>query len=163
MKKLRYLSGIFTLGFLLISCDQGPIMEVRKQIPGANWERFNTMWFEYLNDDVEQSGDIILLVRYSGEVELNRLEIMGTIHAPSGEMRFREYMVHFRDPEKQMKGEVVQEEWKGQKVYEQQISIRKDFLFREEGRYRFEIENLSSKYDNPGIVSLGVRLVQREK
>jgi hypothetical protein len=41
--------------------------------------------------------------------------------------------------------------------------LRSDYVFQEEGLFRFEIENLMSKYDNPGILEIGLRIIHAEK
>jgi hypothetical protein len=99
------------------------------------------------------------MLTYDERIELERLPVMGTIHTPSGEMRYRELMFHLKDAEGNMKGKALESE--GKTIWQQEVMRRQQFVFREDGLYRFEIENLSSKYDNPGILRLELRVEAR--
>lgn len=149
---------ILILSLSLFSCDRGPFMKETIDIPNADWNRFNTLWFDYTPEDHTSACTVELSIRYQESIPSLRLEIMGTIHTPSGEMRFREYMIHFQDAAGTLLGAAIE----GQPgIYEQKIMIRSDFVFKEEGNYRIEIENLGTKFDNPGIVSVALSIERK--
>jgi gliding motility-associated lipoprotein GldH len=149
----------FVFLMLMLSCQRGPWMEARHDFPNANWIRFETQWFDFTPPEQEVETDIRLFLTYNENIELDRLPVMGSIHTPSGEMRYRELMFHLKDEAGNMKGTVQSSE--GKTIWQQEVMMRQQFVFREEGVYRFEIENLSSKYDNPGILSLEIRVEAR--
>jgi hypothetical protein len=154
--KTQTLTGILLLLLGLFSCQRGPWMEEARLFPDQNWIRFETQWFDFTPPAQQKSADLRLSLTYNENINLDRLPVMATIHAPSGEMRYRELMFHLRDESGQFQGAEILEE--SGRQWKLQMMMRQDFEFREEGLYRFEIENLSSKYDNPGLVSLELRV-----
>ncbi len=103
----------------------------------------------------------ILTITYTcpeDKVNLGEVDIMGTIHTPSGEMRFKEYRIGLKDSNEAITGSKFAGEG-DETIYETRYTFRPAFQFTEAGRYRFEIENLSASYENPGIVSVGVGVV----
>ena len=161
MKILRLSLLLMITGLLGLSCTRGPVFEEMKLLPNDNWLRFNTLWYNYMPKEHEDTCTISLVVRYNDAIPFDVLQVMGTIHAPSGEMRFREYSIPLRDANGLPDGEVIKEDTEKGKTYEKRVILRDGFVFSEEGNYRFEIENLMGKYDNPGIVAVGV-VVDRE-
>ena len=155
-------SSLLVSLLLFTACTRGPLLEEFKSIPDANWIRFQTLWFDYPADEKTDPCTLSLIVRYTDEVPFTVLHIMGTIHTPSGEMRYREYHVPLKDREGNVDGALLEEPDQALKVYEKEISLRKDFVFSEDGKYKIEIENLMTKYDNPGIVSIGLRILRAE-
>lgn len=148
------------LALLGSACSRGPLMEEFHTLPNANWNRFQTLWFEYTPAQADQNTQIELVIRYNESFPGNRIDLMATIHAPSGEQRFKEYHLITRDREGKITGLAPESAGNPPAWYEGALVLRQDFVFQERGLYRFEIENLMSKYDNRGIVELGLRITK---
>ncbi|HRY99656.1 MAG TPA: hypothetical protein P5550_11435 [Bacteroidales bacterium] len=161
MKTLKHIQIILLTALLAFACQRGPVFEEMKNLPQQNWIRFNTLWYSYTPSNHDDAYTLSLVVRYTDAVAFNKLLVMGTIHSPSGEMRFREYSLPLRDADGMADGSAVSATGVQPKVYEKRLVLREELVFTDPGEYRFEIENLMDKYDSPGIIAVGV-VVEKE-
>lgn len=156
MRNLRPFIALFVTSLILAGCSSGPAFEQTTTLANNNWNRFHTLWYDFEPRNHDDPFTISLIVRHTPDVPFDVLQIMGTIHTPSGEMRYREYSIPMKGEDRLGTGELNEMQGSSEMILEKRIVLRDDFVFQEEGKYRFEIENLMSKYDNPGIVSVAV-------
>lgn len=154
---------IMALALSVTSCRKGPLFEEFQALPNNNWNRFHAIWFNYTPESIKKPVQIELIIRYSEVFEAERVDFMATIHAPSGEQRFKEYHFTARDREGRITGKAPEGTDQPATWYEGVVVLRKDFILQEPGLYRIEIENLMNKYDNKGITGIGLRILPSPK
>lgn len=154
---------LITMAIITGACSRAPVFEQYQRLSDNNWMRFHTLWFEHTPKKSDRPMQIELVIRYNEAFKGNRIDLMATIHTPGGEQRFKEYHLTVRNHEGRLLGQAPESAGSPPAWYEGIIVLRSDYVFQEEGLFRFEIENLMSKYDNPGILEIGLRIIHAEK
>jgi len=148
----KYFAFAVFLIFTLSGCQEDNSVSQIRNFTDSTWQRFDYLNFDFQIEEIDDSYDIMVLLRTTEDFPSQALIINLVMYLPSGEERIREYKLEVKDKEGEMLGE------KKAGYYERFISIRKQMKINETGVLKFEIENLMTKYLTPGIVEFGIVL-----
>ncbi len=128
---------------IFFACTGNSDLASWHSFPGETWKRFDNPIIEF---DIASPGifyNMTLIVEYDAALAPDELPVTVIMYTPSGEMRSRNIVLKFNDPENTEVGLI-------------KIPLRKDYAFYEAGSCRFELENRSQYVESKGLKKLGI-------
>jgi gliding motility-associated lipoprotein GldH len=143
----------------MISCNglNKTVYEEYKTIENLSWYRFDILKFSADLEYVDKPYDILLNVRHLPLVRYEEMEINLTIYTASGDMRSTDYTIDFYDRDDKRLSNCMGD------YCDLRTTLRTGFLFAEPGVVRFEVENKYTKLEMPGIMEIGLLLVESKE
>lgn len=151
--KLKYSVLLFGLSLtLLMSCDQGRIIDEYVPVENGSWSLSDTCLLDFSIDDTTSFYRLFFNLRHNDEYKYSNLYVFLTITDPDG-LRDRKRL-NFLLADKKGK-------WMGRGLggrYDNQIILVDGLKFLKDGDYGVTIEQ--NMRDNPleGITDVGIRL-----
>lgn len=150
MKKVIYFL-LFGLMFSLYSCKDSPVnFEKYFDFEKNNWMRFKTVNFNFNIEDTAVLYNFTIVVRHNSNFPNSNLLTYFYITYPNGEKRYLESNFKIRDEKNVFVGKNIENFWDVSNVLMSNVHLPS------KGNYNVEIGNLMSKYDNPGIMRVGL-------
>ncbi|MDR0363714.1 MAG: hypothetical protein LBH92_01635 [Bacteroidales bacterium] len=126
------------------------------RFPSATWNKMNfaTFAFDIPDSYVGKPFAIYIEMVHSPIIQRDKMLVNLNIYSPGGDTRVSEHQVHFKNPEGKFKGDVIDN------IFTMKQILRRNFVFSQSGKWKFEIEQRSELYDFTGLESM--RLVFEE-
>ena len=137
---------------ILFACKSSSVYQSDYTFENHSWNRFKKVFFETPMNDTKSTYAIYVNVKVTEKFEFDKLSIRMTIYTPDKGERYSEHDIQIKGDDGKFKGEAEKE----YRVIK--IPLKKEIYFNQEGKYMFEIENLMSKYETPGIISIGISI-----
>lgn len=144
---------IFMFCMLLFSCDNDRQQIVIKTFPESGWHRFDKLSFDLQVKNTGMDYSIMAVTRHSLDFAPDRIPLHIILTLPSGEERIWEQTIQIRNPDGSFIG-ILKDD-----VVELEFPLRSQISFREKGKINLLIEQIIPKYDTPGILSFGLKMV----
>ena len=155
MKKILF--ALFISVLLFGSCLREPTV-FREYVKMENmvWNRFNILEFE-VPVEADDVFDFNLFLRHHTDFPYDKLFVNITFYSPGGDMRSRDYEFDLKDYQGDWLAEGMGELW------DLEIPIRKEMTFTEKGICKVRVENKYPKFDTPGIIEVGLIVMESKK
>ena len=154
MKKLFMFGLLAMIGFS--SCNSKKIYEKYIDIERITWNRFDVKTFEVEIKNVPSSYDFFVAIRHHTDVPFQYIDIRFIIYTPGGETRMLEQRIPLRDKEENLLGNGMGDLW------DVVQPVRTDLLIKEPGICIVEISSKMSRIDLPGIMQVGLLVMNNE-
>ncbi|NOX87112.1 MAG: gliding motility lipoprotein GldH [Chlorobi bacterium] len=148
MRKIIILVIIAT--FMLGSCNSKPdYFNKEYKMTNQVWKRFDVFWFDVpvRKNDVL---DFYLPLSHTKEYPLDKFWVNITFYTPDGTTRSRDYDFDLKDKEGNWLGIQRDGLWKVE------LPVRKEMPVYEAGICKVRVENKYSKFELPGVASVGL-------
>ena len=149
----KLLLPIILLVILLASCSKSRIYEKHTDMENSIWKRIDgnhVVKFTVNVKDTLSDFDISIAVRYMTGFPYTTLHVGFTLDTPEGEEKYSVNDLQMRGADGSYKGEGLGDIW------DLTVPLIKNYRFVRAGVYKFEIENLMSKFETPGIMQIGL-------
>lgn len=155
----RLLTIILSASLLLLSgCGKNEIKhEQEYKFAHQDWNRFVKPEFTFDIKDTEAVYDIVMVGNFNHNIQVSALNTDIMMLTPDGGRRASNVLWPIKDDEGQPMGEQLDGK------FTNEIYLRKDFTFNQKGKLQFQIEYRSSKYDNPDINAVGIRVIEKKQ
>ena len=120
------------------------------------WNRFEKQKFEFSVENTSFPYDVMLTIRHNEDYLFDNLYINVVMEMPGGEERIMEYDFKIKDANGNFQSNVKSG------YHELSFPLHEELHFSGRGVCRVEIENLIPKMEIPGILELGLCLLQSE-
>ena len=141
----------------LTACNKGKIYEKRQQFDNYTWNRFKPLFFEVPIKDREIEYNVYLTLRHITQYPYDDLKINLTIYSPTGEERTTMHTFLVKDKSGKFLGAGAGDLW------DLKLLVKGKYYFNEEGKYKFQIDNLMDYYDIVGLADLGILIEKTNK
>jgi len=143
-------SVVWIFGLLLLaSCSQSLVFEEEKVFEDLIWNRFDLIEMDIPVEDENAIYDLKVRFVHTDVFPLDQIAMNITLYFPNGGMRSRDYDFRLQNEELQWTGK-----HKG-RFYTHEFPVIVGMRFPEKGITRLRIENKLTKFNNPGIYSVG--------
>lgn len=140
---------LFLITLLFASCSQPVVFEHTEVFNNQIWNRFHFIELDVPVADADALYDLALDFTHSEDYPSDHIAVNFTVYFSSGGMRSRDYTFRLQDGSQNWTGE------KSDKGFKQRFTLISDMQFPEAGTQRIRIESKMTKFDMPGVVSLG--------
>jgi len=148
---------LFGLILFFNSCKNSSVkFEKNFTFERNNWIRFKTVNFDFDIEDTASFYDVSLTVRHNKDYPNSNLLTYIYITYPNGEKRYLESNIKIRNEKNKFIGKTIETFW------EVSNPVMSNIHLLAKGNYKVEIGNLMSKYDNPGIIQVGL-IIKKSK
>lgn len=160
MRYLTYFSLIL-LSPWLFSCDENRIYEANLDIEKTDWNKNDTLVFDFNIEDPNQAYNLYYNLRYSNSYPFYNLFTKYFICDSSGVVlkspAVAEDMYLFDVKTGKPLGKGLGD------IYDQQVSFLKGYKFPAKGDYKIKVLQYMRNDPLPGIVSFGIRVEKAEQ
>jgi len=160
MRHLIYFSLIL-LSPWLFSCDENRIYEANMDIEKTDWNKRDTLVFDFKILDENQSYNLYYNLRYSNAYPFYNLFTKYYIYDSAGTVikspTVPEDMYLFDVKTGKPYGKGLGD------IYDQRVSFIKDYKFPAKGDYKIKVLQYMRNDPLPGIISFGIRVEKAEK
>jgi gliding motility-associated lipoprotein GldH len=146
------IGAVAIMFFFVSSCDGGLVYEKNERIPGNKWNRFNIPVFDVEISDTLNPHNLLINLRNTGEYPNSNIFLFISATSPGGAFIRDTIELVLAEPSGKWKGRGFGSIWQNQFTYRQNIR------FREEGIYRFKVEQAMRNEELPGITDVGLRI-----
>lgn len=146
LKNILLLAGVLALG----ACTGGHFFEKHIDINNHVWAKTDVIRFDVPVTDTESLYDIFIAVRHMSAYPYANVLVSLTIETPAGEIRVKQHDLIIRNTDGSFKGDGLGDYW------DIEVPVFKEFEFRNEGTYKFSIENRMHLTEMPGIMAMGL-------
>ena len=136
-------------------CSQEDASDVFYPFKNHSWSRFNILSFEIPVKQTDRPYQVIFYIRHNKDFPFDFLDFNMVMNTPSGEERINEYHLETKDKKGSFLGKC-----KGE-VCEISMELKKELYISTEGNLIIELENLNPRLETPGLLGVGIRLVER--
>ena len=149
---------LFGIVFSLNSCKNSSVkFEKNFTFEKNNWVRFKTVNFNFNIEDTAVFYDFSITLRHNKDFPNSNLLTYLYITYPNGEKRYLESNINIRDEKNNFIGKNIENFW------DVSNPLMSNIHLPAKGNYKVEIGNLMSKYDNPGIMQVGLIIKKRNE
>lgn len=136
---------------LLFSCSgTHPIIQDAVIIKGNNWNRFTVYQLQGEIVDTSLEYSINVLFSVTDAYKEDNIDFYLDVLSSKGESRYIERKVAIRDSVGQLLDTLIR------------TTVLANIKLASPGIYKFELGNLMTKFDNPGVSKLAIEVVENE-
>ena len=149
----RFLYFILIIIFFT-RCSSPEIYSYDEQFTNHIWNRFDLIELEVPIGDEEALYDLAIDFIHTQEYPSDHIAINFTVYFSSGGMRSRDYEFKLKD---------IKQQWTGQPIgegYHHVLPLISSLRFPEKGVHRIRIESKMTKFDLPGVESVGFKVLR---
>lgn len=139
---------------LSFSCKNDRQQLLVRTFPESGWHRFDKLSFDLKVTNSSDDYSIMATIRHSLDFTSDRIPLHIIMTLPSGEERIWEHTLQLRNQDGSFKG-ILKDG-----VVELEIPLRSRINFRETGTINLIVEQIIPKYDTPGILSFGLKMIR---
>jgi gliding motility-associated lipoprotein GldH len=144
---------LFFLGLLsLTACDPSAVLDENVKLPENQWALNNVVRLEADINDTVIPHNIYINVRNAGGYSFSNLFLFMNTYTPDGKFARDTIEVTLADERGQWLGDGMGDIW------DNRILFKKNFVFPQSGKYRFELEQAMRVNPLPGIMDVGIRI-----
>jgi gliding motility-associated lipoprotein GldH len=155
---MRFIFSLFTLGagLFLSSCDKSRIFEENKELEKFSWTSNNRLLFEFDVKDQSQTCNMYINIRNNSSYPYSNLFLFLDTRYPDGKVSRDTLECLLADE---------QGNWLGKgsgDVIDNQIPFKRNFRFKQKGRYKFFMEQAMRVSPLEGVIAAGIRIEKSE-
>jgi gliding motility-associated lipoprotein GldH len=154
---MKRLLPLFLMILFLSSCQNNKVFEQRHNFDDMKWNRFKSITFEFDIKDTESKYDIMMMLRHHTVYAEPDLRLTLALYTPSGERRLKDVILPIRNADGSFRSSGMGDLWDLEQV------AFSGYSFNEKGHYKLEIENRMDKFDTPGVMEFGIKIVKRDE
>lgn len=118
------------------------------------WDRFEKVSLEVPVKQSNHPVKVLFFARHTPDFPFRFLDFHMVMKTPSGEERINEYSLKIKDRNGQFLGS-----FQGDSC-ERVIPLKNELYINSDGVLRIEVENLTPRIKTPGLLGIGIRIVE---
>lgn len=152
--KLKQLFQIIVLlsSLFVIACDSNRLIDENKDLPVQGWNYQNKLIFDVPITDTIAQYNLFLNVRISADYLFSNLYLNLHTTTPSMQKQTERKELILADENGKWLGKGLGD------LYDYQVPVKEKFRFKENGIYRFELEQNMRNDTLSSVISSGIRL-----
>lgn len=161
MNKIFYFIAII---ILLLSCNSTQEFDEYKTINNANWQKNDTVFFNFINSDTISSKNLFINIRNNGIYKYSNLFLITEILAPNQYATVDTLEYEMADAKGHFLGQGFSD------LKENKLIFKENYIFRKSGNYQIKIIHAMRKVDETegmdvleGVSSVGFRVEKATK
>lgn len=157
LRSIYLCSMAVALMALLSACDKNAVMDENISLPENRWDVNNVVKLETEITDTVTPHNLYINVRNAGGYAFSNLFLFMNTYTPDGKLARDTIELVLADERGQWMGDGMGDIW------DNRILFKKDFVFPQSGKYRFELEQAMRINPLPGIMDVGMRIEKSSK
>ena len=149
---MRLFLGIFSLLFIIVSCDENRVFDEYKSIPQANWLKSDIAEFEFTLDDTLSKNQVFIKIRNTVDYPFSNIYLFTKVNFPDGRILIDTLEYEMTNAEGMWLGDGVSG------IKNNLLYYKKDVVFYEKGNYKFSIQHGMRTDSLVGIQNIGLRI-----
>ncbi len=139
---------------LFQSCEKNQVFEKNVSIEKYSWKNSDKIKFEINVLDTFATYNVYINIRHTTIYPYSNLWLMITIISPDGNQSRQKLEIPLANEEGSWHGEGMGDVW------DLKYLAQQNALFRQQGKYTFEFEQIMRQDPLPGIMAMGLRVEQ---
>lgn len=157
VSRLSLIIAAVLVSVALFSCDNSVLLDEHVKLDDNRWELNNVVKIEAEITDTVHPHNIYINVRNAGGYGFSNLYVFLNTYTPDGRMARDTVELILADERGEWLGDGMGDIW------DNRILFKKNFIFPQPGKYRFELEQAMRMNPLPGIMDIGICIENSEK